>query len=69
MMDNESGSVSMETIMDTTTRIFSNVAFLGATYVLIQSTYKGINSNISLLSSSGYTIIDKTVAYINRGSP
>ncbi len=68
-MDDESGSVSMESVMDTVTRVFANVSFLGATYYLIQSTYAGINSNIWTLDNAGSGVIGKTVAYINRGSP
>ncbi len=65
----EFGSVSMETIMDTTTRVFSSVAVLGAVFGLLLNTYKGIGSNMSTLQTSGDIAIKKTVDYIDRGRP
>jgi hypothetical protein len=65
----EFGSVSMETIMDTTTRVFSSVAVLGAVFGLLLNTYKGIGANMSTLQTSGDIAIKKTVDYIDRGMP
>jgi len=61
----EFGSVSMESIMDTTTRVFSSVAVLGAVFGLLLDTYKGIGANISSLQTAGDTAIQKTTDYIN----
>ncbi len=65
----EFGSVSMESIMDTTTRVFSSVAVLGAVFGLLLDTYKGIGANMSTLQASGDIAIQKTVDYIDRGRP
>ncbi len=62
------GSVSMETVMDTTTRVFASVTVLGTVFGLLQNTYKGIGANILSLQTAGDTAIQKATDYIN-GKP
>ncbi|WAM22538.1 MAG: hypothetical protein OI715_00155 (plasmid) [Candidatus Methanoperedens sp.] len=62
------GSVSMETVMDTTTRVFASVTVLGTVFGLLLNTYKGIGANILSLQTAGDTAIQKATEYIN-GQP
>jgi len=62
------GSVSMETVMDTTTRVFASVTVLGTVFELLLNTYKGIGANILSLQNAGDTAIQKATEYIN-GQP
>ncbi len=65
----DSGSVSMETIMDTVTRVFSSVVFLSFTFSVLHSAWTGVNSNLITLSSSGSQINNAAIDYINSGHP
>jgi hypothetical protein len=59
------GSVSMETVMDTTTRVFASVTVLGTVFGLLLNTYKGIDANILSLQTAGDTATQKATDYIN----
>ncbi len=53
----DSGSVSMETIMDTVTRVLASVAVLGAIFGLLITAYSGIGKNIKTVQNSGQNAI------------
>ncbi len=63
---NESGSVSMETIMDTVTRVLASVAVLGAVFGLLIYSYNGIAGNIATVQSSGTGSVNRVATYIGN---
>ncbi len=62
----ESGSVSMETIMDTVTRVLASVAVLGAVFGLLIYSYNGIAQNIGTVQASGNSSVNRVATYISN---
>ena len=59
--EKEHGSVSMESVMDTVTRVLASVAVLGAVFGLLVSAYTSIGDNVDTVKASGKGAVD-TVA-------
>jgi len=51
--EQEHGSVSMESVMDTVTRVLASVAVLGAVFGLLVTAYTGIGTNVKSVQTSG----------------
>ncbi len=66
VVGDESGSVSMETIMDTVTRVLASVAVLGAVFGLLIYSYGGIASNIGTVQASGNNSVNRVATYISN---
>jgi hypothetical protein len=64
----ESGSVSMESVMDTVTRVLASVAVLGAIFGLLITAYSGIGSKVDKVQKSGDKAVDKVVDYIGNAN-
>ncbi len=64
----ESGSVSMESVMDTVTRVLASVAVLGAVFGLLISAYSRIGSNVKTIQESGDVAVNKVADYIRNAN-
>ncbi len=64
----ESGSVSMESVMDTVTRVLASVAVLGAVFGLLMSAYSGIGGKVETVQKSGDKAVKKVADYIENAS-
>ncbi len=64
----EHGSVSMESVMDTVTRVLASVAVLGAVFGLLISAYSGIGSKVDAVQNSGDAAVNKVANYIQNAN-
>ncbi|MGB8217402.1 MAG: hypothetical protein WCE94_08880 [Candidatus Methanoperedens sp.] len=64
--DQEHGSVSMESVMDTVTRVLASVAVLGAVFGLLVTAYTGIGTNVKTVQTSGATAVSKVTNQIDN---
>jgi hypothetical protein len=64
----ESGSVSMESVMDTVTRVLASVAVLGAIFGLLITAYSGIGSKVNTVQKSGDVAVNKVANYIENAN-
>jgi hypothetical protein len=64
----EHGSVSMESVMDTVTRVLASVAVLGAVFGLLISAYSGIGSKVDAVQTSGDAAVNKVTDYIKNAN-
>jgi hypothetical protein len=62
--DQEHGSVSMESVMDTVTRVLASVAVLGAVFGLLVTAYTGIGTNVKSVQTSGNAAVSKVTNQI-----
>jgi hypothetical protein len=62
----EHGSVSMESVMDTVTRVLASVAVLGAVFGLLITAYTGIGTNVKTVQASGATAVNKVTNQIDN---
>ncbi len=60
----EHGSVSMESVMDTVTRVLASVAVLGAVFGLLVTAYSGIGTNVKTVQTSGTATVNKVANQI-----
>lgn len=64
----EHGSVSMESVMDTVTRVLASVAVLGAVFGLLITAYSGIGSKVNTVQASGDVAVNKVADYIQNAN-
>jgi hypothetical protein len=64
----EHGSVSMESVMDTVTRVLASVAVLGAIFGLLVSAYSGIGTKVTSVQTSGDVAVTKVTDYIKTAN-